>query len=116
MSVASLINDKGVLATVRRASFTTDDSGHPTPTYTTQGQILVFLQPRSGNETVRYGRDNSETLAISYVKRNADVKSGDILLVGTDVWRVENVRIPGTFSSAEFTAHKTLTMTWREGE
>lgn len=105
MTAESLIETHGLLVNVERETEAVDDSGS---VYVAEdvpivaSNVRMFIQPRGGDEAVRYGRDNERTFHVVYAKVGTDVQSGDRITggdLGTRVLEVQSVRKPGEFAS-----------------
>lgn len=100
MSAESLIRAKGTIWTVERRIEATDAAGSVTWTWSTHiAGARIFVQPQSGSEAVRYGRENSRKFHLAYAPVSLDVRPADQLRRGSRTLDVQSVRKAGEFTS-----------------
>lgn len=92
MSATMIINRKGVECSTKRPVVTLDAARSPISTYVNQIlSIVVFIQPRTGNEMVRYGRENNRYTHIGYAAPLQDVLEQDQLYSGGKMYDIQYV-------------------------
>ena len=103
MSVNSLILTKGKLVNVERRTTTQDTGGDPVGTWAgVYAGVRVFIQPASGGEAVRYGRENTRRFVQAFARVGPDIRPDDRLTggyLGSRILDIQAVRNPGEFQT-----------------
>ena len=111
MSASALIRTKGLLCNLQRRTDAVDAAGSPTWTWgTLRAGVRVFLQPASGAESIRYGRESNRNFLIGYCSATLDARPADQLTggqLGSRVLDIQSVRLAGEFTAGPL-AHKVL--------
>ena len=103
MSADTLIRTKGIRVNVERATEVNDAAGSVTWTWSSYySGIKVFIQPASGSESIRYGRENNRKFHLCFTNVRYDIRPQDRLTggqLGTRVLDIQSVRKAGEFTS-----------------
>src|SRR5688572_2960098 len=95
MSAELLIQRKGATASITRPT-TSKTTGIPVQTYAAHlSGLTVYLQEKSGEESVRYGRESARNFGVAYVKAGYDIQTKDRLVIGGRTWDIQAVRTRG---------------------
>lgn len=92
MSASMLITKRGKDCYTKRPVVTKDSGGSPVSVFTTS--LISFkadIQPRSGNEGVRYGRENNRYDYKAFALVGLDIQEQDRLHCGDRVYDVQFV-------------------------
>lgn len=113
MSASALIRTKGIRCNLQRRTQAKDAAGSVTWTWGNHiSGIKVFVQPASGAESIRYGRESNRNFVIGYCLARLDVRPADQLTggqLGTRVLDIQSVRLAGEFTSGPL-SHQVLEM------
>ena len=112
MSATSLIASKGILCNVERATGASDVAGSRTKTWAVNiANLRAFVQPASGSEAIRYGRESNRNFILVYVEPGQDILAADRLTgidLGTRILDIQSARNPGEFPTTSRLAHMVL--------
>ena len=113
MTAESLIRTKGIRCNVQRAATSQDASGSVLLTWAGHlTSIPIFIQPATGDETVRYGRENDRITHTGYTLTTYDINPTDRLTggnLGSRVMDIQSVIKAGEFDSGPL-AHQVLVL------
>ena len=111
MSAPSLIASKGIICNIERRTEASDAAGSQTGTWAVNiANARVFVQPASGSESLRYGRESNRGFVICFTEVGQDIIAADRLTgvdLGTRILDIQSVRTPGQFTSGRL-AHMVL--------
>ena len=108
MSVAALIRTRGVAVTLHAVTQATVDAGGGVITTSATGvAATAFIQPKSGAESVRYGRENNRDFFIMYFDPGVTITAGSRVVYGTRTFDVQAVRRPDERTSSQTLAYIT---------
>ena len=100
MSATGLISRLGVKVSTTRGTTAADDTGYPKVTQTAHlSNVSAFVQPLSGSEALRYGRENSEKFHRIYFAAGTDVEPQDEITYEGRTFIVQSIRHPGEHTS-----------------
>ena len=112
MSATSLIASKGILCNVERRTTASDAAGSQTGTWAVNiANARVFVQPASGSESLRYGRESNRGFVLCYTEVGQDITAADRLTggdLGTRILDIQSARNPGEFPTTSRLAHMVL--------
>lgn len=111
MSAEALIRTKGKLVDVERPTFAKDAGGSVVPVYAVHlTSERIFIQPASGAEAVRYGRESNRKFIQAFAFVGRDIQAKDRLTgghLGSRKLDIQSVRTPGEFGQGKL-AHQVL--------
>jgi head-tail adaptor len=106
MSVANLIQTRGVSVTIYADTQTTVDSGGSVITTAGAGTAATaFIQPRSGSEAVRYGRENNRDFFVMYFLPSVSIRAANRVVYGSRTFDIQHVRKPDERVSGQTLAY-----------
>lgn len=112
MTAISLIDRLGRRVNVERRTDTVDASGSVVTTWSVHLLgIAAFIQPASGAEALRYGRESNRKFHRVYVAPELDIRPSDRLTggdMGTRILDIQAVRLAGELPTGNAIAHKVL--------
>ncbi len=107
-----MIRTKGLRCNVERRTDARDAAGSVVPTWAVHiNSLRAFVQPASGSETIRYGRESNRKFHVVYVEPGQDILAADRLTgidLGTRILDIQAVKTPGELQSSQATRHTVL--------
>ena len=111
MSASSLIRTRGKRMLLQSRTDAIDSGGGATWTWSVGTVVKVFMQPRSGSEAVRYGRENNREFGVGYMSASVTPNKTDRLAwtpaggTTTRYFDIQSVRRPDERISGQSLSH-----------
>lgn len=94
MSVRSMIHRRGVSVTVQAKTVTAGSGGGVINPWADSFATIAFPQPRSGAESLRYGRENNRDISIWYFQPDITITPANRFKYGTRVYDIQSAQRP----------------------
>jgi len=117
MTVANLIETRGVACSTTRPTTTQDDGGSIIETYATSiAALTVYIQRSSPTERVVNGALRMVTPTTGYALPGADILARDRLVSGANTWEITGIVTPDELASPDELAYMILDLTLITGQ
>lgn len=116
MSVATLIAEHGYSVNVLRPSQTTNTEGAMTRQYFANETFRAFIQPRASNDAPFSGRALQQDSVTFYFAGQPDIRTDDMLQVGSLFYHVTGVRTPILRAVSRDNSHTIVDTIQRSGD
>jgi head-tail adaptor len=116
MSVETLIANHGAGVSLIRPTQTANSEGAMARQYESAGALRAFVQPRSSNDAPFSGRALQQDSVTFYFAGQPDIRTDDLLQVGSAFYHVTGVRVPILRAVSRGNCHTIVDTTQRNGD